>query len=149
MVLYLLLDGILAAIPILALMVCIGALIASVAGTFVKRYGQDLPLIRKYHTSICATAYLVFLYFLEVPFIHVTTSYILGMAWQILAVSFGAYVMLILLQRGTANQTSNLLFLIACRGSSMACTWRANDSDRCFGIVPCLVWCVSSNHEMH
>ena len=36
------------------------------------------------------------------------------MAWQILAVSFGAYVMLlILLQRGTANQTSSLLFLIA------------------------------------
>ena len=105
------------AIPISALVVCIGALIASVAGTFYqKRYGQDLPLIPANITQAFAATclHLVLLYFLEVPFIHVTTSYILGMAWQILAVSFGAYVMLlILLQRGTANQTSSLLFLIA------------------------------------
>ena len=36
------------------------------------------------------------------------------MSWQIIAVSFGAYVMLlILLARGTASQTTSLLFLIA------------------------------------
>ena len=48
------------------------------------------------------------------PFINFTPNFIIGMSWQILAVSFGAYVMLlILLQRGTANQTSSLLFLVA------------------------------------
>lgn len=106
-----------APIPAAALIICIGALGASVIGTFYqKRFGQDLPLVP---ANICqafaATAlHLLLLSLFEVPSIMLTNDFIAGMAWQILAVSFGAYVMLlVLLQRGTANQTSSLLFLIA------------------------------------
>ena len=105
------------AIPLGALLVCIGALMSSVIGTFYqKRFGQDLPLIpANIIQAIAATLlHLSLLSLFEVPFINFTPNFIIGMSWQILAVSFGAYVMLlILLQRGTANQTSSLLFLVA------------------------------------
>lgn len=105
------------AVPAIALIICVCALGASVIGTFYqKRFGQDLPLVP---ANICqafaATAlHLLLLALFEMPSITVTNAFIAGMAWQILAVSFGAYVMLlVLLQRGTANQTSSLLFLVA------------------------------------
>ena len=105
------------AVPAIALIICVCALGASVIGTFYqKRFGQDLPLVP---ANICqafaATAlHLLLLGLFEVPSITVSNAFIAGMAWQILAVSFGAYVMLlVLLQRGTANQTSSLLFLVA------------------------------------
>lgn len=105
------------AIPIGALLICIGALMSSVMGTFYqKRFGQDLPLIpANIIQAIAATLlHLSLLLLFETPYIDFTPNFIIGMSWQILAVSFGAYVMLlILLQRGTANQTSSLLFLVA------------------------------------
>ena len=104
-------------IPLGALLVCIAALMSSVIGTFYqKRFGQDLPLIpANIVQAVAATLlHLTLLSLFETPYIDFTPNFIIGMSWQILAVSFGAYVMLlILLQRGTANQTSSLLFLVA------------------------------------
>lgn len=104
-------------IPLTALIICIGALGASIIGTlYQKKFGQDLPLIpANIMQAFAATLlHLLFISLFETPAISFTTNFITGMAWQVLAVSFGAYVMLmLLLKRGTANQTSSLLFLVA------------------------------------
>ena len=105
------------AIPVFALIICVCALCSAITGTlYQKRFGQDLPLVpANIVQALAATAlHLILLTVFEVPYIAFTPTFITGMAWQILAVSFGAYVMfLVLLQRGSANQTSSLLFLVA------------------------------------
>lgn len=105
------------AMPLAALLICIGALGSSIIGTlYQKKFGQDLPLIpSNIMQAFAATLlHLLLISLFEMPAINFTPNFITGMAWQILAVSFGAYVMLmVLLKRGTANQTSSLLFLVA------------------------------------
>ncbi len=105
------------AIPVPALLICCGALLAAITGTlYQKQFGQDMPLIpmNMVQAGAAMILHLILLALFEVPSITLTTSYIVGMAWQIGAVSFGAYVMfMILLSRGSSQQTSSLLFLIA------------------------------------
>ena len=104
-------------IPVAGLIVCLLALMAAIAGTlYQKKYGQDIPLLaaNKVQAFAAAILHLILLSLFEIPSMHLTANFIIGMSWQIIAVSFGAYVMLlILLARGTASQTSSLLFLIA------------------------------------
>ena len=104
-------------IPIPALLICCGALLAAIAGTlYQKQFGQDMPLLpmNMVQAGAAMILHLVLLALFEVPSISFTTTYVLGMGWQIGAVSFGAYVMfMILLSRGSSQQTSSLLFLIA------------------------------------
>lgn len=104
-------------IPLVALCICILALGAAITGTlYQKRFGQDVPLIAGNLVQAFAASlwHLMMMTFIEVPSISFTSQFIIGMSWQILAVSLGAYVMLlILLKRGTAHQTSSLLFLTA------------------------------------
>ncbi|MGC6518160.1 MAG: DMT family transporter [Candidatus Puniceispirillaceae bacterium] len=104
-------------IPVMAVAVCFGALGASIAGTlYQKRFGQDLPMVpANIMQALAATIlHIMLIGLFETPQITVSSSFIIGMTWQIVAVSFGAYVMLLfLLQKGTANQTSSLLFLVA------------------------------------
>ena len=105
------------AIPVPALLICCGALLAAITGTlYQKQFGQDMPLLpmNMVQAGAAMILHLILLALFEVPSITLTTSYIVGMAWQIGAVSFGAYVMfMILLSRGSSQQTSSLLFLIA------------------------------------
>ena len=104
-------------IPLAALIVCFMALAAAITGTlYQKKYGQNIPLLaaNKVQALAAAMLHLILLSLFEEPAISFTSNFIIGMGWQILAVSFAAYVMLlILLARGTASQTSSLLFLIA------------------------------------
>ena len=104
-------------IPLTGVIVCFLALAAAIAGTlYQKRFGQDLPLLpaNMIQAFAAVALHLALLALFEVPAITITNQFLIGMAWQVIAVSFGAYVMLlILLARGTANQTSSLLFLIA------------------------------------
>lgn len=104
-------------IPLTGVIVCFLALAAAIAGTlYQKRFGQDLPLLpaNMIQAFAAVALHLALLALFEVPTITFTNQFLIGMAWQVIAVSFGAYVMLlILLARGTANQTSSLLFLIA------------------------------------
>ena len=104
-------------IPVAGLIVSLLALMAAIAGTlYQKKYGQDIPLLaaNKVQAFAAAILHLILLSLFEIPSMHLTANFIIGMSWQIIAVSFGAYVMLlILLARGTASQTSSLLFLIA------------------------------------
>ena len=49
----------------------------------------------------------------EEPYINFTNEFIFAMAWQIIAVSFGAFtILMILLKVGTASKTSTLFFLV-------------------------------------
>lgn len=104
-------------IPLTGVLVCFLALAAAISGTlYQKRFGQDLPLLpaNMIQAFAAVALHLALLALFEVPAITFTNQFLIGMAWQVIAVSFGAYVMLlILLARGTANQTSSLLFLIA------------------------------------
>ena len=104
-------------IPLLGLLTCIGALCAAITGTlYQKKFGQDLPLIPSniVQAGAATLLHIILISLFETPNITFSNSFITAMAWQIMAVSFGAYVMLlVLLQRGTANQTSSLLFLVA------------------------------------
>ena len=104
-------------IPVAGLIVSLLALMAAIAGTlYQKKYGQEIPLLaaNKLQAFAAAILHLILLSLFAIPSMHLTANFIIGMSWQIIAVSFGAYVMLlILLARGTASQTSSLLFLIA------------------------------------
>ena len=51
--------------------------------------------------------------FFETPFIYFTPEFIYAMGWQILAVSFGAFTILMyLIKIGSASQTATLFFLV-------------------------------------
>lgn len=104
-------------IPIAGLIICFLALAAAITGTlYQKKYGQNIPLLpaNKIQAFAAALLHLILLSLFETPSISLTSNFIIGMSWQIFAVSFAAYIMLlILLARGTASQTSSLLFLIA------------------------------------
>ena len=50
---------------------------------------------------------------IEEPYITFNSEFILSISWQIFAVSFGAFTILMyLIKVGTASKTSNLFFLI-------------------------------------
>lgn len=104
-------------IPIAGLIICFLALAAAITGTlYQKKFGQNIPLLpaNKIQAFAAALLHLILLSLFETPSISLTSNFIIGMSWQIFAVSFAAYIMLlILLARGTASQTSSLLFLIA------------------------------------
>ena len=104
-------------IPIAGLIICFLALAAAITGTlYQKKFGQNIPLLpaNKIQAYAAALLHLILLSLFETPSISLTSNFIIGMSWQIFAVSFAAYIMLlILLARGTASQTSSLLFLIA------------------------------------
>ena len=92
------------------------ALFAITAGTlWQKKISLNMPLsVSNIYQSFGASIFLlVVCYLLEEPFIHFTTSFVWAMAWQIIAVSFGAFTILMyLIKSGSASQTSTLFFLI-------------------------------------
>ena len=53
------------------------------------------------------------MFIFENPFINFNIYFILSMSWQIIAVSFGAFTILMyLINIGSASKTSNLFFFI-------------------------------------
>ena len=62
--------------------------------------------------AACAFHILVMLA-IEQPFLEFTGSFILAMGWQILAISFGAFsILMYLINVGSASQTATLFFLV-------------------------------------
>lgn len=92
------------------------ALIAITTGTlWQKKISLHMPLsASNIYQSLGASIFLWGAsYGLEQPFIHFTSSFVMAMAWQIIAVSFGAFTILMyLIKIGSASQTSTLFFLI-------------------------------------
>ena len=107
---------VLEAFPMIALTASCVALLAITAGTlWQKKLSMDMPLsVNNIYQSFSASIFLLIISFsLESPFINFTTSFVLAMAWQIIAVSFGAFtILMFLIKKGSASKTSALFFLI-------------------------------------
>jgi len=103
-------------IPIIGLITTSIALIAVTAGTLLqKKLSGNLPLsVSSFYQTTAASIFLFFAMLLfEEPFIEFNLNFIISMSWQIIAVSFGAFTILMyLLKVGSASKTSNLFFLI-------------------------------------
>jgi len=102
--------------PVIGLVASIIALIAITSGTlWQKKLSMNLPLsINNMYQSFGAG---IFLFIVsasyENAFINFTNDFILAMAWQIIAVSFGAFtILMFLIKKGSASKTSALFFLI-------------------------------------
>ena len=104
------------AIPLFGVVVCLISLSAITGGTlYQKKRGADIPVMagNVYQAIGGAAFHLCAMCFLESPSLVWTQNFVIGMAWQILAVSGIAWlILLILLKRGTASQTTALFFLV-------------------------------------
>ena len=92
------------------------ALAAITAGTIWQRkYSQTLPLAT--NNAVQAAAAAVFhgtaMWSLESPAINLTLNFGLAMGWLVIAVSFGAFsILMYLINHHSASQTSALFFLV-------------------------------------
>jgi len=103
-------------IPLVGLIATFIALLAATTGTFFqKKLSATLPLVvSNFYQATGASIFLFFIMLIfEKPFINLNFSFLLSMSWQIIAVSFGAFTILMyLIKIRSASKTSNLFFLI-------------------------------------
>jgi len=103
-------------IPLEGLIATFIALLAATTGTlFQKKLSSTLPLVvSNFYQATGASIFLFFIMLIfEKPFINLNFSFLLSMSWQIIAVSFGAFTILMyLIKIRSASKTSNLFFLI-------------------------------------
>ena len=103
-------------IPIIGIISSVVALTAATVATlWQKKLSNRLPLsVSNFYQAIGASIFLFFvMLFVENPYITFNSSFIIAMGWQIIAISFGAFTILMyLIKIGTASQTSNLFFLV-------------------------------------
>lgn len=102
--------------PLIAFLSAITGLLAVTAGTlWQKKLSGKLPLsVSNFYQALAACIFhLAVMALFEAPFIHFTPDFIYAMGWQILAVSFGAFTILMyLIKAGSASQTATLFFLV-------------------------------------
>lgn len=110
--------------PPIAFIAVIIALIAVSVGTlWTKAVSSDMPLTvsNSYQALGASLFHIVMMLWIEDPFIHFTPSFMLAMGWQIFAVSFGAFtILMILIKSGSASQTATLFFLVPPTSALMA-----------------------------
>ncbi len=103
-------------IPAIGFIATVIALIAVSAGTlWTKKQPSTMPLsVSNFYQAIGAGMFhLTMVLLFEDAQIHLTLPYILSMSWQIIAVSFGAFtILMILIKSGSASQTATLFFLV-------------------------------------
>ncbi len=93
----------------------VGLISASLGIIWQKKIGSDLSLSG--NNFLQALSASIFHFFLALSFenyfINLSNEFLLAMAWQIFAVSLGAFLILMwLLEHNKANQTSTLFFLV-------------------------------------
>lgn len=102
--------------PLIAFLSALTALLAVTAGTlWQKKLSGKLPLsVSNFYQALAACIFhLAVMTLFETPFIHFTSNFMYAMGWQILAVSFGAFTILMyLIKAGSASQTATLFFLV-------------------------------------
>jgi len=102
--------------PIIAFASAMTGLIAVTIGTlWQKKLSGKLPLsVSNFYQALAACIFhLGVMTLFEIPFINFTSEFIYAMGWQILAVSFGAFTILMyLIKIGSASQTATLFFLV-------------------------------------
>ena len=117
------------AMPTLPLLSSLTALLAITGGTLLqKKIGNQIGLLHS--NAIQATAatlfFLLLIHTIEVPQINWTAGFIGALAWQVLVVSTGAYIILmILIKRDSVTATTSLLFLVPPTTALIANIWLA------------------------
>ena len=103
-------------LPLVGLIATAVSLLAVTAGTlWQKRLSGRLPLSvsNMYQAMAACLFHLVVMLAIEDAFLAFTPSFMMAMGWQILAVSFGAFTILMyLIKAGSASQTATLFFLV-------------------------------------
>jgi len=102
--------------PVIAIMSCIFGLLAITTGTLLqKRIGGFIGLLKSnvIQASSASLFFILLILTVETPHITWNQPFLIALAWQILAVSTGAYVILmILIKRDSVAATTSLLFLV-------------------------------------
>ena len=102
--------------PILSIMACAFGLLAITVGTLLqKRIGNSISLLKSNIIQASAASLFFILLIITVENAHITWNkpFLAALAWQVLAVSTGAYVILmILIRRDSIAATTSLLFLV-------------------------------------
>ncbi len=102
--------------PVIAIMSCVFGLFAITAGTLLqKRIGNSISLLKSniIQASSASLFFILLISTVETPHITWNQPFLIALAWQILAVSTGAYVILmILIKRDSVAVTTSLLFLV-------------------------------------
>jgi drug/metabolite transporter (DMT)-like permease len=102
--------------PVIAIMSCVFGLLAITAGTLLqKRIGGSIGLLKSniIQASAASLFFILLIATVETPHITWNEPFLIALAWQVLAVSTGAYVILmILIKRDSVAATTSLLFLV-------------------------------------
>ncbi|MDA9133085.1 DMT family transporter [Alphaproteobacteria bacterium] len=102
--------------PVIAIMSCVFGLLAITAGTLLqKRIGSSIGLLKSniIQASAASLFFILLIATVETPHITWNEPFLISLAWQVLAVSTGAYVILmILIKRDSVAATTSLLFLV-------------------------------------
>ena len=102
--------------PLFAVLVCVFGLIAITTGTLVqKRIGKSIKLLKSniIQASAASGFFLILITTIETPAMNFVPEFFFALAWQVLAVSTGAYVILmILIKRNSVTATTSLMFLV-------------------------------------
>ncbi|MBL6862053.1 MAG: DMT family transporter [Pelagibacterales bacterium] len=103
-------------LPVVGIAASFIALAAVTAGTlWQKTLSEDLPLSvsNTYQAFSASCFHLIVALALGNWFINLTLGFVLSMGWQILAVSFGAFTILMyLIKNDSASKTATLFFLV-------------------------------------
>ena len=116
-------------VPTLSLLASITALIAITGGTLLqKKIGNQIGLLQSNVIQAAAATlfFVLLIHTIEVPQIYWTNNFIGALAWQVLVVSTGAYIILmILIKRNSVAATTSLLFLVPPTTAIIANIWLA------------------------
>jgi drug/metabolite transporter (DMT)-like permease len=103
-------------LPVVGIVASFIALAAVTAGTlWQKTLSEDLPLSvsNTYQAFSASCFHLIVALALGNWFLNLTLGFVLSMGWQILAVSFGAFTILMyLIKNDSASKTATLFFLV-------------------------------------
>ena len=103
-------------LPTIGIVASFIALAAVTTGTlWQKKLSEDLPLsVSNTYQALSASCFhLILALSFEDYFINYSIGFVLSMGWQILAVSFGAFtILMLLIKNGSASKTATLFFLV-------------------------------------
>ena len=102
--------------PMLSVISCVFGLLAITTGTLLqKRVGGSIGLLKSniIQASAASLFFMILIVTVETPHIIWNKPFLIALSWQVLAVSTGAYVILmILIKRDSVAATTSLLFLV-------------------------------------
>ena len=102
--------------PILTIIYCVFGLLAITAGTLLQKHiGSSIGLLKSnlIQAGAASLFFLALTATVETPHIIWNKPFFIALTWQVLAVSTGAYVILmILIKRDSVATTTSLLFLV-------------------------------------